>query len=116
MINYTKYTAEIQREIFVKTGYKVSTKTVNKILRYFLLNLSYEIKDLKEIDLGDIKLIPENNTLLHYLKEYPEQDCIKPSLYFKEKKIRKRISILWKIRKSLRDYKGELKPFEPELD
>ena len=82
MIKYNKYSKEIKKMVLQRFGYVISTSTIDKIIKYMLLNLSFEIKDLKEIDLSMIRFTPQKKSLHKYFKRFPYQDFVKPSLYF----------------------------------
>jgi len=101
MIKFDKYTKEIKQEVFLKTGYRLSSNTINRFLRFFLYNLSYEIKDLKVIKLPGFILKPSRKTVNDYLRVFPDQDILKPSKYFKLKEVKK-------MRKRLRQIKHGL--------
>lgn len=99
MIRYDKYTKQIQKEILLKMGYKVSEYSINRFLKYFLYNLSYEIKDLKVIKLPGILLKPKRKTVRSYLRFFPKQDILKPSKFFGLIETRKNMKLIRFIKK-----------------
>ena len=93
------YLPELKNKIQKDTGYKISEKTLKKIIKYFFLNMSYELKDMKQINLEQMKLIPTNDSLKKYYKLYPFQDLLKISRLFKRRSIiarRKRLDLIRK--------------------
>lgn len=94
MINYSKYNKEIRKEIKKQTGLDISTYAINRILKWSLLNISYEIKDLKIIFLTEFKLIPNRKSINKYFKRWKEADILKPSKFFGLVETRKNMKIL----------------------
>lgn len=99
MIKFNKYTKQIKKKIFLETGYDVSEETINRYLKFYLLNLSYEIKDLKVIKLIGFSLKPSRKTLKSYFKRFPKQDILKPSKLFGLIEVRKRIKLVRQMKK-----------------
>lgn len=99
MIYFDKYTDKIRKEVLLETGYDLSKNTINRILKFILLNISFEIKDLKQVTLPGIKLLPNYQLLNAYFKRWPKADIVKPSRYFGLIKVRKNLKYLSSIRR-----------------
>lgn len=89
MINYSRYNKEIREEIKKQTGLDISLITINKILKWSLLNISYEIKDLKVIYLIEFILTPDRKSINKYFKRWKGSDILKPSKFFGLKETRR---------------------------
>lgn len=102
MKNVNDYLPELKNRIQKETGYKISERTLRKVLRFFLLNLSFELKDMKQIELKQMKFIPKKRSLERYYKLYPKQDILKISNLFKRDDVNRNRKMLHKIRKEFK--------------
>lgn len=99
MKTYKDYISELKNRVQQETGYKLSESTLKKIVSFYLKNILFELKDMKQINLKWLKMIPTKNSLKKYYRLYPRQDVLKISLLFKRDDVKKKLNLLRSIRK-----------------